>query len=285
MYINIPLNNFFDHTPSKASLEVNCVGRSVVKEHDPTVDRPHGLPDYQMIYIESGYGYFKFGDTYEKISGKTVILFKPHEPQIYKYYKKDSTSLYWIHFSGKDVENILKELKLYDRKVIPVNNGYILKEYLKRILEEFQNKPTAYIRATRSYAKLALIELNREAENASKKNSDLAIEKLCKEMNMNFFKNIPNEEYAKFCNMSVPHFLAKFKSVTGTTPQSYILNTRIENSKNLLITTDYKIMEISHLVGFADSMYFCKRFKKIVGITPTEYRQKFQNSNNFTNET
>lgn len=282
MYININLNDAFDHTPSKAGLEVNCVGCSIVKEHDPAVNRPYGLPDYQLIYIESGCGYFKLEDDYEKISGKTVILFKPHEPQIYKYYKKDSTTIYWIHFSGRDVEKLLKELNIYDKKVIPVNNGHVLKEYLKRILEEFQNKPTAFIRATSSYAKLAMIELNREIENASKKNSDLAIEKLLKEMNMNFSKNISNAEYAKFCNMSVPHFLSKFKSVTGTTPQNYILNTRIANSKNLLVTTNYKIMEISQLVGFADSMYFCKRFKKIVGITPTEYRQKFQNSNDFT---
>lgn len=276
MYINIRLNNIIDHTPSKASLEVNGVGCSIVKEHDPMVNRPCGLPDYQLIYIENGFGYFKFEDDYEKISGKTVILFKPNEPQIYKYYKKDSTTTYWIHFSGKDVENILKELNLYDKKVIPINNGLALKEYLKRIVEEFQNQPNAYIRASSSYAKLALIELNREFENSSKKSSDLTIENLCKEMNMNFHKNISNTEYAKMCNMSVPHFLSKFKSVTGTTPQNYILNLRITSAKNLLTTTDYKITEISQLVGFTDSMYFCKRFKKIIGVAPTDYRHNLK---------
>ena len=171
---------------------------------------------------------------------------------------------------------MLKSLDLYDKKVIPINSGLLLKEYLKRIVEEFQNKPTAYIESTSYYAKLALIELNREIANASKKNSDLTIENLCKEINMNFHKNFTNTEYAKMCNMSVPHFLSKFKSVTGTTPQNYILGIRIINAKNLLSTTDYKIMEISQLVGIADSMYFCKRFKKIVGITPSKYRQKFK---------
>lgn len=276
MYINMRLNDTIDHTPSKESLEINCVGCSVTVEHNPSVERYNGLPDYQLLYIESGCGYFKFGEDYEKISSKTVILYKPHEPQVYKYYTDDSPTSYWIHFSGTDVENLLKELNLYDKRVIPISNGLTLKEYLKRIIEEFQNKPTAFTSAASSYAKLAIIELKREMENAAKKTSDLTIEKLCKEMNMNFHKNMSNIEYANMCNMSVPHFLAKFKSVTGTTPQNYILNLRISNAKNLLVTTDYKIMEISKLVGLADSMYFCKRFKKIVGITPTEYRRKFQ---------
>lgn len=276
MYINIHLNDIIDHTPSKASLEINCVGCVDEVNHNPSLERQFGLPDYQLIYIESGCGHFKFKDEYEKVSGKAVVIYKPNEPQIYKYYEKDLPKTFWLHFSGADVENMLKELNLYDKRVIPIKSGMFLKECLVRIIEEYQNKPTAFANAASSYAKLAIIELKREMENASKKTSDLTIEKLCKEMNMNFQKNISNIEYANMCNMSVPHFLSKFKSVTGTTPQNYILNLRISNAKNLLITTDYKIMEISQLVGLTDSMYFCKRFKKLVGITPTEYRRKFQ---------
>lgn len=276
MYINLWLNDSVNHNPSNKSLEVNCAGYTIVKEIDANVNRPQGLPDYQLLYVESGCGYFKFGETYEKLSGKTVVLFKPNEPQIYKYFKKDSATTYWIHFSGTEVEGLLKELNLHDKKIIPIRNGLIIKDFLKQIVEEFQNKPTSYSRAINSYARLAIIELKREMENASRKSSDLTIENLCKEMNMNFHKSISNVEYAKMCNMSVPHFLSKFKSITGTTPQNYILNLRITNAKNLLCSTDYKIMEISQLVGFADSMYFCKRFKKMVGIAPTEYRQKFQ---------
>ena len=284
MFISIPLNNIVSHMPSDASLEVNSAGCAVIEENNPTVNRPFGFPDYQLLYIESGCGFFRFNDEFEKISGKTVILFKPNEPQIYKFYKKDVTKSYWIHFSGHDVDNLLKSLNLYDKKIIPIYNGLALKEYLKRIIEEFQSKPTAYIHSTSCYAKLAIIELNREIANTFKKNSDLTIENLCKEINMNFHKNIPNAEYAKACNMSVPHFLSKFKNVTGATPQNYVLLLRITNAKNLLSTTNYKINEISQLVGFSDSMYFCKRFKKIVGITPSEYRKKFQNKNDFVNK-
>ena len=101
MYINITLNP--THTPSDKDLEVNTAGFAVIEENNPTVKRPHGFLDYQLLYIESGCGYFKFEDKYEKISGKTAILFKPNEPQIYKHYKKDLAKNYCIHFSGTDV--------------------------------------------------------------------------------------------------------------------------------------------------------------------------------------
>lgn len=276
MYINIRLNDIVEHSPSDKNLTINCVGYAVEVDHNPSLERQFGLPDYQLIYIESGCGYFKFEEDYEKVSGKAVVIYKPNEPQIYKYYEKDSPKTFWIHFSGTDVEKILKELDIYDKRVIPIKSGLFLKECIERIIEEYQNKPTSFENAANNYARLAIIELKRELENASKKTSDLTIERLCREMNMNFHKNISNAEYANMCNMSVPHFLSKFKSVTGTTPQNYILNLRISNAKNLLVTTDYKIMEISQLIGLSDSMYFCKRFKRLVGITPTEYRQKFQ---------
>lgn len=95
-------------------------------------------------------------------------------------------------------------------------------------------------------------------------------------MNIDFYKDFSNTEYAEECNMSVSHFLSKFRKATGTSPQNYILNLRITNAQNLLSTTDYKIIEISKLVGFADSMYFCKRFKKKTGLSPSDYRQKFK---------
>ena len=112
--------------------------------------------------------------------------------------------------------------------------------------------------------------------NGHENNTLTQILNISKKMNMDFYKDFSNTEYAEECNMSVSHFLSKFRKATGTSPQNYILNLRITNAQNLLSTTDYKIIEISKLVGFADSMYFCKRFKKKTGLSPSDYRQKFK---------
>ena len=277
MYIDVRLyDNITNHKITASDFEVSCAGHAVVEENSPDNNRTNGLPDYQLLYIENGCGFFKFGEDYEKLPGKTVVLYHPHEPQIYKYRQKDKTQTYWLHFGGTAVEKLLCELELNDKKIITINNDINFKEYFKKVIDELQNKPIGYLQAANDYARLALISLSREIKTSLKQPSDLVIDNLCKKMNMDFYKDFSNTEYAEECNMSVSHFLSKFRKATGTSPQNYILNLRITNAQNLLSTTDYKIIEISKLVGFADSMYFCKRFKKKTGLSPSEYRQKFK---------
>ena len=277
MYIDVRLyDNITNHKITTSDFEVNCAGHAVIEENSPDNNRANGLPDYQLLYIENGCGFFKFGEDYEKLPGKTVVLYRPYEPQIYKYRQKDKTQTYWLHFGGTAVEKLLCELELNDKKIITINNDINFKEYFKKVIDELQNKPIGYLQAANDYARLALISLSREIKTSLKKPSDLVIDNLCKKMNMDFYKDFSNTEYAEECNMSVSHFLSKFRKATGTSPQNYILNLRITNAQNLLSTTDYKIIEISKLVGFADSMYFCKRFKKKTGLSPSDYRQKFK---------
>ena len=54
----------------------------------------------------------------------------------------------------------------------------------------------------------------------------------------------------------------------------YINKTRIENSKRLLLETDYHISVIAEKVGIADYNYFSRVFRKYEGISPTEYRSR-----------
>ena len=277
MYIDVHLyDNLLGRQNTTSEFEVSCAGHAIITENNPSVNRPKGLPNYQILYIENGCGFFKFEDEYVKVKAKTAILFKPQEPQIYRYRKKDTTQTYWIHFSGAGIENFLDELELKDFKSAAIYNDASLKEYFLKTIYELQNKTTAFSYAANSFAKLALIELSREIKNQKKGSSDKVIENLCRKINMHYYENISNNEYAAECNMSTSYFLAKFKNVTGTSPQNYILNLRITNAKNLLLTTNYKITEISQLVGFKDSMHFCKRFKTIVGITPSQYRKNNQ---------
>ena len=277
MYLDLRLhNNILGFNNTSAEFEVSCVGRVIVDDINTSVERPNGLPDYQLLYIASGCGYFNFGNGFEKIGSKTVILFKPNEPQIYKYFTQDSPHTYWIHFSGNNVDNLLKQIELTNTKTVKIQNDIGLKDFFKKVIFEFQNRADAFSSAANNYAQLALIELSREIKNSKKKKADLEIENLCQKMRVYYYENISNNEYAEKCNMSVSHFLSKFRDVTGMSPQNYIINLRIANAKNLLTTTNYKINEISQLVGFTDSMYFCKRFKKLEGISPSEYRAKFQ---------
>lgn len=67
-----------------------------------------------------------------------------------------------------------------------------------------------------------------------------------------------------------------FKKATGYSPQQYILRRRIGKAQCLLIYTSLPLTEISARVGYEDSNYFSRAFKKIIGMSPRLYRQKWR---------
>ena len=67
-----------------------------------------------------------------------------------------------------------------------------------------------------------------------------------------------------------------FKKATGYSPQQYILRRRIGKAQCLLIYTSLSLTEISARVGYEDSNYFSRVFKKIIGMPPRLYRQKWR---------
>lgn len=73
--------------------------------------------------------------------------------------------------------------------------------------------------------------------------------------------------------LSTSYVCTLFKTETGQTLNQYIMEYRINKAKQLLRDPRYKITEISSRVGYADSNYFGKIFKKCVGFSPSEYRK------------
>ena len=72
-----------------------------------------------------------------------------------------------------------------------------------------------------------------------------------------------------------PSFLsALFKNSTGKKYKEYVQSYRIDKAKHLLASTSASISRIAEDVGYADTKFFSRLFKKREGITPTEYRQR-----------
>lgn len=67
----------------------------------------------------------------------------------------------------------------------------------------------------------------------------------------------------------------KFRHETGYTFHDYLNKYRIEKAKELLLKPDWKIFEISEMVGISNSQYFSKLFRQFTGMTPNEYRRKY----------
>ena len=77
---------------------------------------------------------------------------------------------------------------------------------------------------------------------------------------------------AEEAGLSPNHFSSLFHKVVGPSFREYLCRVRVEESKRLLLSTDYTLADIAAAMGFADQSSFCKAFKRIMGISPGKYR-------------
>ena len=95
-------------------------------------------------------------------------------------------------------------------------------------------------------------------------------------MNSHFSEKITIEDLAKVVARSSGHFSKIFKSVTGMTPMDYLGMMRIQKARNMLINSMKNMTDIAMECGFNTSSYFSSCFLEKYKMTPSAYRQNFQ---------
>jgi AraC-like DNA-binding protein len=78
---------------------------------------------------------------------------------------------------------------------------------------------------------------------------------------------------ADVAGVSLFHFARAFKQSTGMTPHHYLVQKRVERAQSLLSQSDRTLSEIALTTGFADQSHLTRRFRQVVGITPSEFRR------------
>ena len=89
-----------------------------------------------------------------------------------------------------------------------------------------------------------------------------------------FNQEITLELIANYVFVNPTYFSELFKKETGRNYIEYITDLRMNKAKELLSQTNLKIAEICEAVGYTDAKYFSKTFKKLTGITPSEYKME-----------
>ncbi|MBN2617165.1 MAG: AraC family transcriptional regulator [Spirochaetales bacterium] len=92
----------------------------------------------------------------------------------------------------------------------------------------------------------------------------------------NYSKNLTISEIAKIAGMSEAYFSRTFKLLVDKTVFEYLNYYRINSAVQLLKETKLPVSIISQKVGFESSSYFIKRFKMLLGVTPSSYRSRIK---------
>lgn len=235
------------------------------------------LNEFQINFITEGSGVLenKYG-TFAIKQGSIFITF----PGFWHRYKPNSKSGWtenYIGFDGTMARKLLSKPRFSPKE--PVFYFGIKEEILDSFLKIFdlvkKEQPGYQQIASGMVLKLLGYIISFEKQKGfSGKPIAQVIEAIRFEMRQNMEKDLNLEELAQQHHVSYSFFRKMFKKYTGVSPGQYILQLRIARAKELLISSDKSIKEISYELGFQSIYYFSNIFKKKEGYTPSFFRNK-----------
>ena len=140
----------------------------------------------------------------------------------------------------------------------------------------FDPSDNAQVNANIALQKL-IVDIHNEALNARKRSDSRysALERLLSEIRVTFDKWWTVEEMAEYCSLSDDQFRRVFKKRTGMLPKTYIDRIKLGKAAEMLISTNKSVEEIALELAYVDPYHFSRRFKKMMGFSPTCYRREF----------
>lgn len=175
------------------------------------------------------------------------------------------------------------QIKLLAEKVISEDNGiyssggaYSFLNLILYLIEKFYGRETAIW-----CSKVAEIEFDRIDQNqfaifnGQKDHQDPGILDVQEFIENNYAEKISIDSLAQKVATSSRNFIRRFKKATQNTPIEYIQRVRIEAAKKALESTTQSILEVMLSIGYNDDKTFRQLFKRHSGLTPIEYRNKY----------
>ena len=156
-------------------------------------------------------------------------------------------------------------------------NALIFRNAFSEITEEFSSQQIYYREKCSSILKKLLIELHRTDIKQSVISHD-TLQKITEYINLNFKKEIKNNELANIAGYHEYYLNRLFLKHMGMSMHKYILNLRINEGKRLLLNSDIPVSVISSQIGFHSHTHFATYFKKETTMTPLEFRNNFKNN-------
>lgn len=239
-----------------------------------------GRRDYQILYVASGKAHFWFNGIEEIVDSGHMVLYKPKEVQKYVYYVEDHPEVFWIHFTGYDVKNILEYHGIsLNQHVFYSGTLPEYKMLFRKIIRELQQCEYGYEDYIASSFNNILLLVSRQQQNGENYTVTIPeeIEIAVSYFNENYNTKISVAQYAESLHISTNWFIRNFKQHMKMSPAQYLLSLRMVNAQSLLENTDYSVGEIAEIVGYDNQLYFSRVFKKEYGISPAQYRKRAEN--------
>lgn len=243
---------------------LNAAGQVTARPMPPLVRN-----DWSFIYLVSGEILTEIGERPYLLGKGDCALIPPSVRYSVKYFKDA------IGYMGAFSEDVLsnvghKVLRLKDPSVlsVPVEDNVFFSELMIR-LSRFPED----VQMIRSLLEVFLCQF----DNVIPPSVGNASQKICSAYLEMVFDNsrpfVGVAGYAAELGVTPSHLNRAVKSESGRSAGEWLANARISLARNLLRAGDLPVLEIADRLGFEDASYFARFFRKMTGMTPSEYRR------------
>lgn len=260
-------DNYFDFK-IKGDLNLHyCGNREKSIDHKYT----HKQNAYLLTFVVSGEATITLNGKKSVLSTGDFCVFFPQSNVSYVTKPNVPWSIRWVTLTGTQLRELLPMLGFTpESPIIKVTEPTELEGILERLFvvtpkDDLRSKILALSLLYQLFsclAKASVLPIKNEVIADAvgyihrHYNEDLTVELLSKRafLNMNYYSKL-------------------FTANVGLTPQQFVIRTRMEKAKELLRFSELTVGEISATVGFSDSLYFSRAFKKYTGVSPSEFRK------------
>jgi AraC family transcriptional regulator of arabinose operon len=231
--------------------------------------------EYIVIYCIDGKGWYEaIGQAWSVEKGEVLFVQRdiPHS-----YGSKDSSpwSIQWAHFRGTLAPSYLELLNITpDNPIVKIGLHTGLCTLFTEALDILQSGYSIYhlVQAS-SYVQQILSQIGFLATYSPPPgDTGLNAGKVIAYMLENITQKCTLDDFAAQACLSRSYFSRQFRKRTGYSPVNYFIRLKVQRACELLETTQTTVRDIAKSLGYDDQYYFSRVFKRIVGSSPTQYR-------------
>jgi AraC-like DNA-binding protein/quercetin dioxygenase-like cupin family protein len=236
-------------------------------------ERKSGSAQYILLYCVEGNGHVNLRGKSTQLQPNTCIIIPKDVPHHYKSSVTNPWSIYWVHFIGEGADLLYNRYQQqyggafaipHDERRISAFDlifNLLQNNFNTRNLEIVNIKLLDFIASFIYFA-----EIN--PATAEKDAVDHSIAFMKQHINGLFTLT----QLAQQQRLSVSHYSRLFLAKTGVSPGRYFNQLKVQQSCQLLYFSDRSIKEICTELGFDDPFYFSRLFKKLMGVSPANYK-------------
>ncbi|WP_448006829.1 AraC family transcriptional regulator [Agromyces bauzanensis] len=236
--------------------------------------RPTPIGQLVVLVCVEGAGWCETPAGRFDVGAAQVVILPPGQPHAYGADDDDPWTLWWFHVAGSDIESFLRTANMtVENPVRQVRNLYHVVSLMTEVvqwMERDSTTPSLLAAAGAAWHVLTLLAADRVGADDT---SDL-IEQAADYLRTHITEHVTVAQLAAMASLSTSHFSALFKRQLGYPVLQYQTMLRMSRAREMLDTTSRTVASIAADVGYPDSFYFARQFKKVHNMTPREYRNQ-----------